>query len=180
MNRIIGICPQKDALIMNMTVMENLYYFLGMRLMTVKEIEDYAESMLEKLNILKKKDEFVLGLSGGQKRKLQLAIALAGDTRLIMLDEPSSGMDPTARKETWDLIKDQAKGRIIIMTTHYMDEADALGDRIGIMSKGKLKTCGSSLFLKNSNNIGVLIEIGMYDKEKGVVEVEDIINSYMQ
>lgn len=73
---------------------------------------------------------------------------MAGDTRFILLDEPSSGMDPTARRDTWDLIKSHSKGKIIILTTHYMDEADALGDRIAIMSKGKLKTCGSSLFLK--------------------------------
>ena len=66
--------------------------------------------------------------------------ALAGDTKLLLLDEPSSGMDPTARRETWGLIKSLAKGRIIILTTHYMDEADELGDRIAIMSKGRLKT----------------------------------------
>jgi len=58
------------------------------------------------------------------------------NTKLILLDEPSSGMDPTARRDTWDFIKEFSKGRIIIMTTHYMDEADALADRIGIMSKG--------------------------------------------
>ena len=63
---------------------------------------------------------------------------MAGDTKLILLDEPSSGMDPTARRETWDLIKSAAKGRIVILTTHYMDEADALGDRIGILNRGKL------------------------------------------
>jgi ATP-binding cassette subfamily A (ABC1) protein 3 len=56
----------------------------------------------------------------------------------VLLDEPSSGMDPTARKETWDLIKSYKKGRVMILTTHYMDEAEALADRIGIMSKGKL------------------------------------------
>ena len=84
---------------------------------------------------------------------------MAGDTRLIMLDEPSSGMDPTARRDTWDLIKSHAKGRIIILTTHYMDEADALGDRIAIMSKGKLKTCGSSLFLKKKYGLGTILEI---------------------
>lgn len=97
-----------------------------------------------------------------------------------MLDEPSSGMDPTARKETWELIKEHAKGRIIILTTHYMDEAEALGDRIAIMSKGQLKTCGSSLFLKHSNDIGVHIEIGRYDTTKGVEEVDQIINNHLE
>ena len=88
-----------------------------------------------------------------------MIIALAGDTRLIMLDEPSSGMDPTARRDTWDLIKNHSKGKIVILTTHYMDEADALGDRIGIMSKGKLKVVGSSLFLKKKYGLGTILEI---------------------
>ena len=73
-------------------------------------------------------------------------------------------MDPTARKETWDLIKSHAKGKIMILTTHYMDEAEALGDRIGIMSKGQLKVCGSALFLKNRYGLGTLLEISLADK----------------
>ena len=89
-------------------------------------------------------------------------------------------MDPTARKETWDLIRSQALGRIIILTTQYMDEADALGDRIAIMSKGKLKTCGSSLFLKNQNHLGVLIEITMTDKTEKMIDVEEVINEQLR
>ena len=89
---------------------------------------------------------------------------MAGDVKLIMLDEPSSGMDPTARKETWDLIKQRTQGKIMVLTTHYMDEAEALGDRIGIMSKGELKVCGSPLFLKNRYGLGTLLEVAMVDK----------------
>jgi len=73
-------------------------------------------------------------------------------------------MDPTARKETWDLIKSYKKGRVMILTTHYMDEAEALADRIGIMSKGKLQVCGSALFLKNKYGLGTLLEISLKDK----------------
>jgi len=88
-----------------------------------------------------------------------LIIALAGDTKLILLDEPSSGMDPTSRRDTWDLIKKSKKDKIIILTTHYMDEADELGDRIAVMSEGKLKCCGTSLFLKKRFGLGVLLEV---------------------
>jgi ATP-binding cassette subfamily A (ABC1) protein 3 len=88
-----------------------------------------------------------------------LVIALAGNTKFILLDEPSSGMDPTARRDTWELIKSLKKDRIIILTTHYMDEADELGDRIAVMSRGKLKTCGTSLFLKQKYGLGFLLEI---------------------
>jgi ABC-type multidrug transport system ATPase subunit len=129
------------------------------------------------VDLKKKRHDFVGTLSGGQKRKLQLIIALAGDTKFVLLDEPSSGMDPTARRETWDLIKQQSKGKIIVLTTHYMDEADALGDRIAIMSKGKLKTCGSSLFLKEKYGLGILLEVDPIDKTKSMKPLEDFLAS---
>lgn len=164
MNDITGICPQKDILIESLTVMENIKYFCSLRMMTNEQIENYANEVLERLSIMNKKNSIVRTLSGGQKRKLQLLIALAGDIKLVLLDEPSSGMDPTARKDTWDLIKSHSKGKIMILTTHYMDEAEVLGDRIGIMSKGQLKVCGSPLFLKNKYGLGTLLEISMKDK----------------
>jgi ABC-type multidrug transport system ATPase subunit len=84
-------------------------------------------------------------------------------------------MDPTARRETWDLIRQQSKGKIIVLTTHYMDEADALGDRIAIMSKGKLKTCGSSLFLKEKYGLGILLEIDPQNKSQNMEELEGFL-----
>ena len=72
----------------------------------------------------------------------------------MLLDEPSSGMDPQARRETWDVIRDAKKDRIIILTTHYMDEAEMLADRVAIISKGSLQCCGSSLFLKDKYGTG--------------------------
>jgi ABC-type multidrug transport system ATPase subunit len=73
-------------------------------------------------------------------------------------------MDPTARRETWELIKSKKEGRVIILTTHYMDEADYLGDRIAIMSKGKLVCMGSSLFMKQKFGVGYLLEIDRKSK----------------
>ena len=78
-----------------------------------------------------------------------MAIALCAGSRLVMLDEPTAGMDLTARRAIWDILKNYKNNRIILLTTHYMDEADVLGDRIGIMSAGKVVCLGSSLFLKN-------------------------------
>ena len=71
-------------------------------------------------------------LSGGQKRKLSLGIALIGDSKIVVLDEPTSGMDPYSRRSTWNIIQKNKKGRIILLTTHFMDEADILGDRIAM------------------------------------------------
>jgi len=93
-------------------------------------------------------------LSGGNKRKLSVSIALCGGSKLVLLDEPTSGLDLCARRNLWDMLKSYKKDKIIILTTHYMDEADVLGDRIGIMCKGKLQCIGSPLFLKNRFGVG--------------------------
>jgi len=96
-------------------------------------------------------------LSGGNKRKTSVCIALCGGSKLVMLDEPTSGMDLGARRNLWDMLKSYKKDRIIILTTHYMDEADVLGDRIGIMVQGQMKCIGSPLFLKNRFGVGYRI-----------------------
>ncbi|RVW16546.1 ABC transporter A family member 1 [Vitis vinifera] len=98
-------------------------------------------------------------LSGGMKRKLSLGIALIGNSKVIVLDEPTSGMDPYSMRLTWQLIKRIKKGRIILLTTHSMDEADVLGDRIAIMANGSLKCCGSSLFLKHQYGVGYTLTL---------------------
>ena len=91
-------------------------------------------------------------LSGGQKRKLSLAIAMIANSTIVMLDEPTSGMDLTARQWMWNMLRNVKRGRIIILTTHYMEEADIVADRIAIMHEGKLNCLGSPLFLKNLSN----------------------------
>jgi energy-coupling factor transporter ATP-binding protein EcfA2 len=93
-------------------------------------------------------------LSGGQKRKLSVAITLMGSNSLVVLDEPTSGMDPYSRRSTWDVIQGSRDGRVVLLTTHFMDEADLLGDRIAIMAEGELKCAGSSLFLKSRYGAG--------------------------
>lgn len=110
------------------------------------------------------------------KRKLQLGMALIGGSKLIFLDEPSSGLDTTARREMWDMLKRYREGRIIVLTTHYMEEADCLGDRIGIMSHGKMMCCGSSEYLKNKYGEGynlVIVKNGREDNQK----LQDFIQS---
>ena len=84
---------------------------------------------------------------------------MVGDSKLVMLDEPTSGMDLTARRELWNMLKEEKEGRVMVLTTHFMDEADILGDRIGIMANGTLLCCGSSLFLKNKFGVGYRLNI---------------------
>lgn len=89
-----------------------------------------------------------IALTGGMKRKVSLGIALIGDSEVVMLDEPTSGMDPEARRGMWDLLQSVKKNRTILLTTHFMEEADVLGDRIAIMTRGKVQCYGSPMFLK--------------------------------
>lgn len=79
-------------------------------------------------------------MSGGQKRKLSLAMALIGDPKVVFLDEPTSGMDPASRRDVWRLLENRKAGRVIVLTTHFMDEADILGDRVAIMARGAYVT----------------------------------------
>ena len=102
-------------------------------------------------NDLKKRSK---QLSGGMKRRLSVAMALTGGSKVIILDEPTSGLDPYNRRGLWELIRKFKQGRSIILTTHFMEEADALSDRIAIMNHGQVRCCGSPLFLKNTFGSG--------------------------
>jgi ATP-binding cassette subfamily A (ABC1) protein 3 len=145
--QIMGICPQYNSIFSYLTVKEHLELYA--RLKGIKgNFESEIDEILSDLDLLHKKNYLAGKLSGGQKRKLCVAIALMGQSRIILLDEPTSGMDTFARRHLWEILKKYKKDRIIILSTHNMDEADYLGDRIGIMANGCLVTCGSSLFLK--------------------------------
>jgi ATP-binding cassette subfamily A (ABC1) protein 3 len=119
--------------------------------------EAEVQDILADVGVVPDKDKMSKTLSGGNKRKLSVAIALCGGSKLVLLDEPTSGMDLSARRGLWEMLKNYKKDRIIILTTHYMDEADVLGDRIGIMARGELMCLGSSLFLKNRFGAGYKI-----------------------
>jgi ATP-binding cassette, subfamily A (ABC1), member 3 len=104
--------------------------------------------LLKDVDLYEYRDTLARDLSGGSKRKLSVALALLGNSRLVILDEPTAGLDLSARRKLWSMLKRYKQGRIIILTTHYMDEADVLGDRVGIMNEGELVCLGSPLFLK--------------------------------
>lgn len=86
------------------------------------------------MGVADKRKSMAYSLSGGNKRKLSVAIAVCGGSKFVLLDEPSSGLDLSARREMWNMLRGHKKDKVILLTTHYMDEADILGDRIGIMS----------------------------------------------
>jgi len=122
--------------------------------MPYKDSVEQADKIAEQVRLGEKKNKQAKTLSGGMKRKLHLGISLIGDSSVVLLDEPTSGMDPEARREIWDLLQSFKQGRTVILTTHFMEEADVLGDRIAIMAAGKVQCYGSSLFLKRAYGSG--------------------------
>jgi ATP-binding cassette subfamily A (ABC1) protein 3 len=133
----------------DLTVKEHLELFAVFKGMDQSMIEEDVNKMIIELGLEEKTHYRAKGLSGGQKRRLSVGIAFIGGSKLIVLDEPTSGMDTSARRHIWEMLKNYKNDRIILLTTHFMDEADFLGDRIAIMSGGKLRCLGSSVFLKN-------------------------------
>lgn len=122
--------------------------------------------MLRDVDLTQHRATMAMNLSGGSKRKLSVAIALIGGSKLVLLDEPTSGMDLSSRRSLWNMLKNYKNNRVIILTTHYMDEADILGDRIGIMAGGKLVCLGSSLFLKHRFGVGYNLTLVKANKEE--------------
>ncbi|KAK0403213.1 hypothetical protein QR680_016785 [Steinernema hermaphroditum] len=142
----LGLCPQYNILFKSLTVMEHLEFFC--KLKGRRFCKEEAKEMLAKLKLDFKERAFTGSLSGGQKRKLSLAIALIGGSEVVMLDELTSGMDPGARHDTWTLLQEEKKNRSILLSTHFVE--DVLGDRIAILTNGQLQCCGSGMFLKKS------------------------------
>jgi len=139
--------------------MEHLDIFCDFKGVDPSAKKGTIAKIMKDVDIYDHRDTIASSLSGGNKRKLSVALALVAGSKLVLLDEPTSGMDLTARRRLWDMLKDYKQDRIIILTTHNMDEADLLGDRIGIMSRGRIVTVGSSTFLKNRFGYGYKIKV---------------------
>jgi ABC-type multidrug transport system ATPase subunit len=159
----LGICLQHDCLFPDMTVREHIQFFSRLKglyqQMSYREAEDHVDQIIKDVALYEKRNSFSKNLSGGMKRKLSVAIAFCGGSKVVLLDEPTSGMDPFSRRFTWNVIRQYRQNRCILLTTHFMDEADVLGDRIAIMSEGQLRCIGSPLFLKKHYGVGYQLTI---------------------
>uniref|UniRef100_A0A673N691 ATP-binding cassette sub-family A member 3-like n=1 Tax=Sinocyclocheilus rhinocerous TaxID=307959 RepID=A0A673N691_9TELE len=176
--RSLGLCPQHDVLFDNLNVREHLLFYTQLKGYPCEKIPDEVDRILRILNLEDKRHARSKTLSGGMKRKLSIGIALIGDSKVVMLDEPTSGMDPSARRAIWDLLQGEKRGRTILLTTHFMDEADLLGDRIAIMASGELQCCGSPLFLKNKYGAGYHMVI-VKDAFCNVSEISRLVHMYV-
>jgi ABC-type multidrug transport system ATPase subunit len=150
----LGVCPQHDVLFDRLTVFEHIVFFAQLKGSSRVDAEAEARHLTELFHLEKRLHHCGNELSGGQKRKLSVAIAICGNSKFVVLDEPTAGMDPLARRELWDLLASLRESRTMLLTTHYMDEADILGDRVGIMSHGKMLCLGTTPFLKRTFGAG--------------------------
>uniref|UniRef100_A0A8C4IBY4 P-type phospholipid transporter n=1 Tax=Dicentrarchus labrax TaxID=13489 RepID=A0A8C4IBY4_DICLA len=164
----LGMCPQHNILFQHVVSLyilplyHHIYHILFYSLLKgrpIAEAEEEVENMLQDLGLPHKRDEMTQNLSGGMQRKLSVALAFVGGAKVVILDEPTSGVDPYSRRSIWDLLLKYRAGRTVIMSTHHMDEADLLSDRVAIISLGRLYCCGSPIFLKNCFGAGFYLTL---------------------
>lgn len=163
----LGVCPQHDVLWPELTVAEHLRLFAEVKGVPRDRVAAEVENIISEVGLTEKRAIRSANLSGGQKRKLSLGCALIGGSKFILLDEPTSGMDPYSRRSTWQVLQNVREGRVILLTTHFMDEADILGDRIAIMAQGRIAAAGTPMFLKEQYGVGYLLSMVMMQQGSG-------------
>ncbi|GMR46521.1 hypothetical protein PMAYCL1PPCAC_16716, partial [Pristionchus mayeri] len=161
---LVGFCPQYNPIFPRLTVNEHLDFFA--RLKGVKEWREEGTKLLELLLLTDKANTLSSKLSGGMKRKLCIAMALIGNSRVVLLDEPTAGVDTGARRDIERLLIQQKRERTFLLTTHYTDEAENLGDRVLIMAGGKVVCSGSPSFLNRKFGAGYILSCVSVDSKK--------------
>ena len=159
-----GLCPQHDVLYDELTCEEHLKLFAIVKGCPPARTSTEITQVLDQLGLSFKRRVLSKDLSGGMKRRLSLGMAMINNTKILILDEPTSGLDPEARRGVWEFLLSIRKERLIMLSTHFMEEADVLGDRIAIMSQGKVICCGTSMFLKKVYAGGYHLRIAKSDE----------------
>ncbi len=171
----IGICPQDVVLWNNLTCFENLYMMGKMYDMPVKLLKERIVEILEKLHLTDKKDKLISTLSGGMKRRMNIAMATIHNPSIVVLDEPSEGLDPQSRRLLWDYILYQKElGNTVILTTHLMDEADMLSDRVAIIDHGQLLKLDTPKKLKQIIGKGDVLQIELNNPQDNSVIINPL------
>ncbi|XP_053409814.1 ATP-binding cassette sub-family A member 13 [Nycticebus coucang] len=170
--RELGVCPQQDILLDSLTVREHLLLFASIKApqWTKKELYQQVNKTLQDVDLTQHQHKQTRALSGGMKRKLSIGIAFLGTSRTVVLDEPTSGVDPCSRCSLWDILLKYREGRTIIFTTHHLDEADLLSDRVAVLQQGQLRCCGHPSCVKEAYGQGLSLTL---TKQPSVLEVHD-------
>jgi len=155
----VGVCPQNIVLWGQLTCLEQMVFIGEMYGMKRKAVTQRSEQLLEELDLAEKRDQRARTLSGGMQRRLNLAMALVHDPEILVLDEPEAGLDPQSRVLVREYVKSLARRKTIILTTHNMDEAERMADRVAIIDHGKLLTVDTPEALKRTVGEGDVLEI---------------------
>nr|XP_038031058.1 ATP-binding cassette sub-family A member 13 [Anas platyrhynchos] len=168
----LGVCPQYDVLFNILTVREHLLLYGSVKApdWTNKQLNQQVSGALEDVDLLEHQDKHVGALSGGMKRRLSVAISFIGNSKTVILDEPTSGVDPCSRRSIWDVLLKYKAGCTLIFTTHHLDEAEVLSDRIAILQQGQLRCCGSPSYLRETYGQGHSLTL---IKKPSVFEIQD-------
>ncbi|KAI8909839.1 hypothetical protein EDD86DRAFT_190811 [Gorgonomyces haynaldii] len=161
----IGICPQFDILWEELTVGEHLYFYGRLKGIAKQDLRAAVVQAMTNVSLEKFENRLSKGLSGGEKRRLSIAIALLGNPAVVFLDEPTTGLDPDVRRLIWDIVNDARERTTIVLTTHSMEEAEALCQRIGIMAKGTLRCLAEPLRLKQLYGPGFKVYLNSLAKD---------------
>lgn len=174
----IGICPQDIVLWDSLTCQESLKFMGEMYEVPEDILKKRVERLLNDLMLTEKSDTIVSNLSGGMKRRLNLAMALIHSPEIVVLDEPSEGLDPQSRRVLWNFIRSlrDKEGKTVILTTHLMDEADSLSDRIAIIDHGKLLRLDTPHNLKREIGEGDVVYIHLSDPDKNLEVINALKN----
>ena len=163
---LMGVCPQFDILWDNLSAKQHLELFGAIKGINPSNVAAEADRRIEEVRLTESANQVAGAFSGGMKRRLSVAVALIGNPEVVYLDEPTTGMDPINRRHVWDVIEAAKQDRCVVLTTHSMEEADILGDRIGIMAKGRLRCLGNSVRLKSRFGAGYKVSVSVGDNTK--------------
>jgi len=156
----LGVCPQEDTLDNELNVFDNLYIYGRYFGIAKREVRERAEELLDFVQLTEKRSAKVEDLSGGMKRRLTIARSLINRPEILLLDEPTTGLDPQARHVLWDrLFRLKQQGVTLVITTHYMDEAEQLCDRLVVMDRGVIAAEGSPLDLIRQHSTREVAEL---------------------
>jgi ABC-2 type transport system ATP-binding protein len=168
--RIIDVSPQETAIAEHLNAWENLSLIGGIRGLVKEEVKKRSADLLEMVGLTKRAKEQVRKFSGGMKRRLSIAMALVSDPQVLFLDEPTLGLDPQSRRGIWEHIAELKGKKTILLTTHYLEEADALADRIAIIDDGKIAALGTPQELKDSISDMQVMVVKAKNLPPGVIE----------
>lgn len=157
--RHVGVLPQFEILWPTLTVEEHLYFYARLRGIPRRERAKHVKELIEEVGLEEARRRLAKNLSGGMRRRLGLAIALTGSPPLLLLDEPSSGLDAASARGIWDLILKAKESRCVVLTSHSMHEVETLCERIGMLANGRLVCIGDLLDLKNTFTDGYKFQI---------------------